>query len=320
MTVKEEEVKETEHLGEKVDTEENEDPRIGVFVCHCGHNIAGTVDVSKVAEYASTLPNVVKAEDYMFMCSKPGVQKVKDSIEELGVNRTVVASCSKNQHGKTFAKAIEEVGLNRHRHQQVNVREYDSWVHQKEKEKATQKAMRLVEAGVNRSRKLEDVETRRISTTKAALVIGAGIAGLRSAFDMAELGIPVVLVEKNSTIGGHMTRLNKTFPTLECPQCSISPLTNGVANHPLIELYTNAQIKTVEGSLGNFEVEIEIKPRYVKDNCTSCGDCAANCPVEVPSEWDKGMSMRNAIYKAYPQAIPATFVRDKKNCIECNMY
>ncbi|MFX1280716.1 MAG: 4Fe-4S binding protein [Promethearchaeota archaeon] len=317
MTIKEE-VKETENLGEKAETEESEEPRIGVFVCHCGHNIAGTVDVAKVAEYASKLPNVVKAEHYMFMCSKPGVQMVKDSIEELGVNRTVVASCSKNQHGKTFAKAIEEVGLNKHRHQQVNIREYDSWVHQKEKEKATQKAMRLVEAGVNRSRKLEDVETRRIPTTKAALVIGAGIAGLRSAYDMAELGIPVVLVEKESTIGGHMTRLNKTFPTLECPQCSISPLTNGVANHPLIDLYTNAQIKSVEGSLGNFEVEIEIKPRYVKDNCTSCGECAAHCPVEVPSEWDMGMSMRNAIYKAYPQAIPATYVRDKKNCIECN--
>ena len=132
-----------------------------------------------------------------------------------------------------------------------------------------------------------------------------------------ELGIPVTLVEKNSTIGGHMTKLNKTFPTLECPQCSISPLTNGVANHPLIDLYTLATIKDVEGSMGNFEVEFEIKPRYVHDNCTSCGDCAANCPIEVPSEWDSGMSMRNAIYKAYPQAIPSTYVRDKSACIEC---
>ena len=311
-------VKDTELLGIKVESEEDEEPRIGVFMCHCGHNIADTVDVSKVTDYVSTLPNVVKAEHYMFMCSKPGVQMVKDSIEKLGVNRTVVASCSKNQHGRTFAKAIEDVGLNKHRHQQVNVREFNSWVHQKEKEKATQKAMQLVEAGISRSRKLEDVETRRVATTKKALVIGAGIAGLRSAFDMAELGIPVVLVERNSTIGGHMTRLNKTFPTLECPQCSISPLTNGVANHPLIELYTNTVVKNVDGSLGNFEVEIEIKPRYVKDNCTSCGDCSANCPIEVPSEWDKGMSMRNAIYKAYPQAIPATFVRDRKDCIECN--
>jgi len=313
MAVKENNIKES-----NVVLEDSEEPRIGVFVCHCGHNIAGTVDVAKVAEYARNLPNVVKAEHYMFMCSKPGVQMVKDSIKELGVNRTVVASCSKNQHGKTFARAIAEEGLNKHRHQQVNVREYCSWVHKKDEAKATAKALRLVEAGVNRARKLEEVETIRIATTKAALVIGGGIAGLRSAHDMAELGIPVFLVEKNSTIGGHMTRLNKTFPTLECPQCSISPLTNGVANHPLIELYTNAQIKSVDGSLGNFEVDIEIKPRYVKDNCTSCGECSLHCPVEVPSEWDKGMSVRNAIYKAYPQAIPATFVRDKKACIECN--
>ncbi len=313
MAVKEEKMEKS-----KVESSESEEPRIGVFVCHCGHNIAGTVDVAKVADYAKNLPNVVKAEHYMFMCSKPGVQMVKDSIKELGVNRTVVASCSKNQHGKTFARAIAEEGINKHKHQQVNVREYCSWVHKKDEEKATAKALRLVEAGVNRARKLEDVETRRISTTKAALVIGAGIAGLRASNDLAELGIPVFLVEKNSTIGGHMTQLNKTFPTLECPQCSISPLTNGVANHPLIELYTNAQIKSIEGSLGNFEVQIEIKPRYVKDNCTSCGECSLHCPVEVPSEWDKGMSMRNAIYKAYPQAIPATFVRDKKACIECN--
>jgi len=318
LIIKEEKVEKTENIDDIAKENDSEEPRIGVFVCHCGHNIAGTVDVAKVADYAKTLPNVVKAEHYMFMCSKPGVQMVKDSIKELGVNRTVVASCSKNQHGKTFARAIEEMGLNKHRHQQVNVREYCSWVHQKEKAKANQKAKQLVEAGVNRARKLDDVETRKIKTTKAALVIGAGIAGLRAAHDMAELGIPVYLIEKESTIGGHMTRLNKTFPTLECPQCSISPLTNGVANHPLIELYTNSQIKSIEGSLGNFEVEFEIKPRYVKENCTSCGECAEHCPVELPSEWDMGMSMRKAIYKAYPQAIPATFVRDKKSCIECN--
>ncbi|MFX1392428.1 MAG: 4Fe-4S binding protein [Promethearchaeota archaeon] len=294
------------------------EPRVGVFICHCGHNIAGTVDVEKVTEYASTLPNVVEAKHYMFMCSKPGVELLKESIRENGVNRTVVASCSKNQHGKTFAKAIEEMGINKHRHQQVNIREYCSWVHQNDKDRATNKAMKLVEAGVNRARKLEDVETKKITTTKAALVIGAGIAGLRAAYDIAELGVPVYLVEKESTIGGHMTMLNKTFPTNECPQCSISPLTNGVANHPLIELYTNAQIKNIEGTMGNFEIEIEIKPRYVKDNCTSCGECAASCPVEVPSEWDMGMSVRNAIYKAYPQAIPATYIRDKKSCIECN--
>jgi len=294
-----------------------EEPRIGVFICHCGHNIADTVDVEKVTEFAKTLPNVVHAEHYMFMCSKPGTALIKQAIKDKGLNRTVVASCSKTQHGPTFARTIQEEGLNKHLHQQVNIREFCSWVHQKENAGATAKAKRMVEAGVNRARQLEEVETKQIPVVKAALVIGGGIAGLRAAMDTANLGIPVYLVEKEPTIGGHMTQLNKTFPTNECPQCSISPLTNGVANHPYIKLYTYSTIKSVEGSMGNFTVEIETQPRYVHDNCTSCGDCAAKCPVEVPSEWDRGMSMRHAIYKPFPQAIPATYVRDKKACIEC---
>lgn len=298
--------------------ETQEEPRIGVFVCHCGHNIAGTVDVEKVVEEARKMPNVVKAEHYMFMCSKQGIQLIQESIKEHGINRTVVASCSKTQHGPTFAKAIEEEGLNKHLHFQANIREFCSWVTPKNrKPEATAKAMEYVTAAVNRSRKLEQIETRKLPTTKATLVIGGGIAGLRSAMDVANLDIPVYLVEKQSSIGGHMTQLYKTFPTNECPQCSISPLTNGVANHPNITLWTNSLVQNVEGSMGNFKVTVMHKPRYVQDNCTSCGECAANCPVEVPSEWDAGMSMRNAIYKLYPQAIPSTYVRDKKNCIEC---
>ena len=298
--------------------EPKKDPKIGVFICHCGHNIAGTVDVKKVIEEVKDLPNVVVAQDYMFMCSKAGVQMVKDAVNEMGCDRTVVASCSKMQHGRTFAKAIEEEGLNKHVHFQVNVREFCSWVHKKEKKKATDKAIKIMKAGINRSRKLEGIETKQIPTTKAALVIGAGIAGLRAASDLAELGIPVHLVERQSSIGGHMTQLNKTFPTNECPQCSISPLTNGVANHPLVTLYTNSVlVGEVDGSLGNFTAKIKTNPRYVHDNCTSCGECAANCPVEVPAEWDAGMAVRNAIYKLYPQAIPSTYVRDEKSCIQC---
>lgn len=294
-----------------------EEPRIGVFVCHCGHNIAGTVNVEKVVDEVKNLPNVVEAQHYMFMCSKQGIDLIKQSIREKGVNRTVVASCSVTQHGPTFARAIQEEGLNKHLHFQSNIREYCSWVHKKDKQGATEKAVKLVKAAIDRSRKLEPIETKRIPTVKSALVIGGGVAGLRAAWDIANLGIPVHLVERESSIGGHMTKLNKTFPTNECPQCSISPLTNGVANHPNVKLYTYSQVKKVEGSIGNFEVEIETKPRYVKENCTSCGECAANCPVEVPSEWDQGISMRKAIYKLYPQAIPSTYVRDKNACINC---
>ncbi len=318
-TVNQESVKEipAENEIDKVRSKKTEEPRIGVFICHCGHNIADTVNVEKVTEAAKKLPNVVDAQHYMFMCSKPGINLIKQAIKEKGINRTVVASCSKTQHGPTFARAIQEESINKHLHQQVNIREFCSWVHQKEKVKATAKAIRMVEAGVNRSRKLEEVRTKQIPVTKACLVIGGGIAGLRAAMDTANLGIPVILVEKEPTIGGHMTQLNKTFPTNECPQCSISPLTNGVANHPNIKLLTYSTIKSVEGSQGNFTVEIETQPRYVKENCTSCGDCSANCPVEVPNEWDHGMSMRKAIYKVFPQAIPSTYVRDKRACIEC---
>lgn len=307
----------SENETDKANSKKTEEPRIGVFICHCGHNIADTVNVEKVTEASKKLPNVVDAQHYMFMCSKPGINLIKQAIKEKGINRTVVASCSKTQHGPTFARAIQEEGINKHLHQQVNIREFCSWVHQKEKAQATTKAIRMVEAGVNRSRKLEPVRTKQIPVTKACLVIGGGIAGLRAAMDTANLGIPVILVEKEPTIGGHMTQLNKTFPTNECPQCSISPLTNGVANHPNIKLLTYSTVKTVEGSQGNFTVEIETQPRYVKENCTSCGDCSANCPVEVPNEWDHGMSMRKAIYKVFPQAIPSTYVRDKRACIEC---
>ncbi len=294
-----------------------EEPRIGVFVCHCGHNIAGSVDVKKVVNCVKDLPNVEIAQDYMFMCSKPGIQLIKEAVEEKGLNRTVVASCSITQHGPTFSRAIEEAGLNKHLHQQVNIREFCSWPHQAEKDKATEKAIKLVRAGINRARKLEPVETKQIPVSKRALVIGGGVAGLRAAIDIANLDIPVTLVERESTIGGHMTRLYKTFPTNECPQCSISPLTNGVATHPNITLMTYSQVKKVKGSMGHFTVEIETEPRYVHENCTSCGECAEACPVEVPNEWDMGMGMRKAIYKAYPQAIPSTYVRDPKTCIEC---
>lgn len=292
-------------------------PKIGVFVCHCGKNIAGTVDVKQVVKAVANHSDVVVAEDHMFMCSKQGIELIKDSINNKGIDRTVVASCSKTQHGKTFAKAIEEEGLNKHLHFQVNIREHCSWVHGNEKEKATEKATQLVKAGINRSRKLEPIRTKKISTTKASLVIGAGIAGLRAAYDMANLGIPVHLVERESSIGGHMVKLNKTFPTNECPQCSISPLTNGVVDHPNITLHTLSTVKKVEGSVGNFDITIETRPRYVKDNCTSCGECSEVCPEEVPSKWNMGMNKRKAIYKLYPQAIPSTYVRDKKACVEC---
>ncbi len=289
-----------------------------MFVCHCGENIAGKLDVEEVAEFAAGLPNVEFSTDNLFMCSKQGVELLKEAVRRHKLNRTVVASCSVEQHWPTFARAVEEMGLNPHMHEQVNIREWVSWV-TNDWDNATEKAKSAVAAGVKMAALKEPIETQKLDVVKKVMVIGAGVAGLRAAMDLAELGIPVVLVEKEPSIGGHMTMLNKTFPTDECPMCTLSPLLNGVANHPDIEILTLSEVSKVEGSVGNFVVEVTTKPRYVHDNCTSCGRCSEVCPVEFPNEWDMGFGMRKAIYKPYPQAIPSTFTRDKKHCIECGL-
>jgi heterodisulfide reductase subunit A len=303
-------------LTKSKDKAPEERPRIGVFVCHCGENIAGKVDVKGLAEWAKRLPNVEYSEDYMFMCSKQGIELVKDAIKEHDLNRTVVASCSVEQHWPTFAQAVEEMGLNPHMHSQINIREFVSWVTEDEDE-ATEKAKRAVAAGVKNAALKEPIAKEKLEVVKKVMVIGAGVAGLRASMDLVELGIPVVLVEKEPSIGGHMTMLNKTFPTDECPMCTVSPLLNGVANHPDVEILTLAEVTNVEGSVGKFEVEVTVQPRYVEDNCTSCGRCTEVCPVEFPNEWDMGFGIRKAIYKPFPQALPSTFSVDKKHCIDC---
>jgi len=293
-----------------------EEARIGVFVCHCGENIAGKVDMKEAVEYAKTLPNVVHAEDYIFMCSEQGIKVIQDAVKEHDLTATVVASCSHEQHWKTFADAIEEVGLNPHRHCQVNIREFCSWVTDDMRE-ATEKAKRYIAMGVAKAALKEEVYTEKITVTKRAMVIGAGVAGLRASMDLAELGVPVVLIEKEPSIGGHMAMLNKTFPTDECPFCTVSPLLNGVMSHPDIEVHTMSEVTDVDGTFGNYDVTVRTKARYVSDNCTSCGKCAEVCPVELGNEWDRGFGLRKAIYKPFPQALPSTFTVDKKHCIDC---
>jgi heterodisulfide reductase subunit A len=290
--------------------------RIGVFICHCGENIAGKVDVEKLTDLARKMPHVAYATNNMFMCSKQGTEMIKEKIHELGLTGTVVASCSYQQHWKTFAEAVAEAGLNPHRHTQVNIREFVSWVTE-DPEKATEKAVRYLSGGVAIAALKEPVETQRISITKRVMVIGGGVAGLRAAMDCAELGVPVILVEKEPSIGGHMAMLNKTFPTDECPMCTVSPLLNGVMNHPNIQVLTNSEVTGKTGSFGNFEVEVTTSARYVKESCTSCGRCADVCPVEVPNEFDQGFGVRKAIYKPFPQALPQIYTVNKKHCISC---
>ena len=297
-----------------------EKPRIGVFVCHCGLNIAGVVNVEEVAEYAKTLPNVVYATHYRYMCADPGQKLIKDAIKEYKLNRVVVAACSPRLHEPTFRRCVAEAGLNPYLFEMANIREHCSWCHPHEPEKATEKAKDLVRMAVAKARHLEPLKTIRVPVTKRALVIGGGIAGINTALDLANLGFEVYLVEKEPSIGGHMAQLDKTFPTLDCAACILTPKMVDVARHPNIRLLTYSEVLGLEGYIGNYKVRILKKPRYVDESkCTGCGICAQYCPVEVPNEFDMGMTIRKAIYVPFPQAVPLKYTIDYDNCIRCEL-
>ncbi|MEM2386975.1 MAG: CoB--CoM heterodisulfide reductase iron-sulfur subunit A family protein [Candidatus Bathyarchaeia archaeon] len=292
--------------------------RVGVYVCHCGVNIAGVVDVKKVVECISKLPNVVVAKDYLYVCSDAGQMMISQDIKEHNLNRVVVAACSPNLHEQTFRKCLESGGLNKYLLVMANIREHCSWVHSDEPEEATAKAIDLVRMAVARANLLEPLESIRVPVKRSCLVIGGGIAGIQAALDIANEGFEVYLVEKNVTIGGHMAQFDKTFPTMDCSMCILSPKMAEVAHHPKIHLLTNAEVKRVSGYVGNFKVEVEIKPRYVIDKlCNGCGECAKVCPIEVPNEFDEGIGLRKAIFIPFPQAVPLVYTVDIENCIQC---
>ncbi len=297
-----------------------EEPRIGVYVCHCGVNIAGVVDVKEVAEYAKKLKNVVLAKDYKYMCSEPGQNLIKEDIKEHNLNRIVVAACSPRMHEPTFRAAAEEAGLNPFLVEMANIREHDSWVHMSDPKAATEKAKELVRMTVARARLLEPQEKPKVKVKKSALVVGGGVAGIQAALDLADMGFKVYLVEKEPTIGGVMAKLDKTFPTMDCAACILTPKMVDVARHKNIELITYAEVKEVDGYIGNFRVKIEKKPRYVReDKCTGCGLCSEACPIEVPNEFDLGLGVRKAIYVPFPQAVPLVYTIDKDHCVGCGM-
>ena len=291
-------------------------PRIGVFVCHCGLNIAGAVDCEEVAEYASKLPDVVLSEDYKYMCSEPGQQLIKDAINESRLNRVVVASCSPKLHEPTFRAVLEEAGLNSYLFEMANIREQCSWVHFREPEKANKKAENLVKIAVAKARLLRPQEKVTVPVKRRALVIGGGIAGIQASLDLADQGYEVYLVEREPSIGGHMAMLDKTFPTMDCSICILAPKMVDVGRHPKIKLLTYSEVVEVSGYVGNYKVKILKKPRYVDEvNCNACGDCVDVCPVEVPDEFNQGLSWRKAIYIPFPQAVPTSYVLDDKNCL-----
>ncbi len=289
--------------------------RIGVFVCHCGINIAATVDVQAAVEAARTYPGVVHAEDYQYMCSDPGQKMIRERIKEKGLNGVVVASCSPNLHEVTFRNAVGQAGLNPYRCEIANIREHCSWIHTN-RSQATRKAVRIIEAVVEKVKLNEELTPLALPMTKRVLVIGGGIAGIQASLDMGNAGYEVILVERESSIGGHMAQLSETFPTLDCSQCILTPKMVAVGHHPNIKLYTYAEVAEVSGYVGNFQVKIRKKPGYVDfDKCIGCGICMEKCPVEVPSEFEEGLTKRKAIYIPFPQAVPAKAVIDAAHCL-----
>jgi heterodisulfide reductase subunit A len=297
-----------------------EEVKIGVYICHCGLNIAGTVDSEGVAKYAGTLPNVAIARDYKYMCSDPGQDLIKNDIKELGINRVVVASCSPRMHEPTFRKACQEAGLNPYLYEHANIREHCSWPHAGDKNRATEKAKDLVRAAIRRVYYQEPLEIKEVPVNPNVLVVGGGIAGIQAALDIADGGKKVYMVERDASIGGHMIQLDRTFPTLDCSECILTPKMTDTGHHPNIELMTNSEVEEVSGYIGNFKVKIRKKPRYVDIiKCNSCGECAKVCPVEVPDEFEMGLHMRKAAYLPLPQAVPAAFAIDKKGTAPCRI-
>ena len=299
----------------KVDSKSNEEIRIGVYVCHCGLNIAASVNCEKVAEYASTLPYVVISKHTLYSCSDPGQETIKKDIIEHNLNRVVVASCTPRLHEPTFRKTCEEAGLNKYLFEMANIREHCSWVHLHEPEKATEKAKDLVQMAVARVALLKPQEEVVVPVTREALVIGGGVAGIQAALDLADTGYKVYLVEKSPSIGGKMAQLDKTFPTMDCSICILAPKMSDVGRHPNIELLTNSEVVEISGYIGNFKVKVQKKPRYVTKECTACGDCVDVCPVEVSNEFDVGLTWRKAIYTPFAQAVPALYLIDENYCI-----
>ena len=290
--------------------------KIGVFVCWCGSNIAGTVDVGRVVEAVRQEPGVAFAADYQYMCSDSGQNLIKSAVKEHGLTGIVVCSCSPRMHEATFKKTAAAAGLNPYMVEIANIREHCSWIH-KNMEEATEKAIVLARAAIAKVLKDAPLTSGTTEVTKRALVIGGGIAGIQTALDIAEAGFAVDIVEKQPTIGGRMAQLDKTFPTLDCSACILTPKMVDAGANENIELFTYSEVESVKGFVGNFTVTIRKKARSVRaDLCTGCGECTEKCPSrKAKNEFNMGMDTRGAIYIPYAQAVPKIAVIDREHCL-----
>ena len=297
---------------------EPEKPRIGVFICHCGLNIAGVIDIGELVEYSKTLPDVVYVKENRYTCADPGQEEIRKGIVEYDLNRVIVAACSPRMHEPTFRKCVEEAGLNPFLFEMANIREFCSWCHPSAPKEATKKAKEIIKMAVAKARLLKPLEKFEVPVTNKALVIGGGVAGMHAALDLANMGFKTYLVERDESVGGHMAQLDKTFPTLDCSICIEGPKMVETSRNPNIEIISFADIIKVDGYIGNFKVKIRKNPRYViKGNCTGCGECVESCPIEYPNVWEMNLGTRKAISVPFPQAVPLIYTINKDHCIEC---
>lgn len=293
-------------------------PRIGVYICHCGINIASKVDVAAVTDFASKMPGVAVARNYKFMCSDPGQETIQKDIRELRLNRVVVAACSPLMHEATFRRAVAEAGLNPFFFQMANVREHVSWV-TGDRPRATEKAKALVAAAVRRVAFHKPLEKKRVPVNPNVMVVGGGIAGIHAALTLADSGKKVFLVEREPTIGGHMAKFDKTFPTLDCAACILTPKMSLVRGHPNITLLTYSEVAEVSGYAGNFKVKVRRKPRYIDEKlCVGCYECVEACVFKegkFPDKFNESLSKRKPVYIPFPQATPLVAVIDPETCL-----
>ena len=289
--------------------------KLGVFICHCGVNIAGTVDVKSVAEKIGKIEDVAQSADYIYMCSEPGQQIIREAIRERGLEGVVVACCSPSMHEITFRKAVKSQGMNPYLCEIANIREQCSWVHQKEKEEATRKATEIILATLEKVRKNESLEAIAMAIHHRVLVIGGGIAGLTASFDLAEGGYEVILLEREPALGGHMAQLSKTFPDFDPALDGLISKASEVERHPKINLHCFSELEDVKGYVGNFDLTIRKKATSVDwVKCNGCGLCIKNCPVEYVSQFERGLGMRKAIDMLYPFSIPNKPVIRREHC------
>ena len=289
--------------------------KVGVYICHCGTNIAGVVDVEEVARWASLQPNVAIAREYKFMCSSLGQELIISDIKEQGLTRVVVAACSPHLHEKTFRGACSRAGLNPYLFEMANIRELDSWATE-DHAAATHKAKSLTRGAIDRVVMQVPLEPVPVEIRPETLVLGGGITGITAALELANAGYPVYLVEREPSIGGHMAQWDKTFPTLDCAACILTPRMVDAGQHPNIKLLTYSEVEAVEGYLGNFTITVRKKARYINEElCTGCAICEEKCPKRVTDTvFNAGLGTRKAIYRPFPQAVPKFPVIDTASC------